>query len=132
MGFLYTLLGIAGAFIALMIGMRLYIQFRSSALKGKAAPTLNGKAGQLIRKGKPALFYFYSPACGACKAMTPVVTGMSKTRENVFTVDISKDMETARKFGVMATPTLVTVKNSIVSNILIGPQSPATIENQLS
>ena len=131
MSFAYILLAIIGSVIGFMIAMRLYIQWKSSAIKGKPAPTLDGKAGKILKKGRTALFYFYSPACGACKAMTPAVKKMSAAKDNVFTIDISHDMGTARKFGVMATPTVIVVENRVVKNILIGPQPPAVLENHL-
>ncbi|MBN2343389.1 MAG: thioredoxin family protein [Deltaproteobacteria bacterium] len=132
MGFLYVVLGIVGGFFALMIGMRLLIQLKSAKMKGKTAPSLAGKPGKWIQKGKNALFYFYSPSCGACAAMTPVVKNLAKSNDGVFPIDISRDMDTARKFNVMATPTLVVVKNKIVEDITIGPQPPATIEGMLA
>lgn len=132
MTFLYIILSVAGAFVALMIGMRLLIQFKSSALKGKPAPELGGRPGKIIQKGKAALFYFYSPSCGACASMTPAVKALSKDNEGVFPVDISTDMATARKFGVMATPTLVVVKNRLIQEILIGPQPPTSLAGYLT
>ena len=128
MTFLYILLGIVGAFIGLMIFMRILIYQKSSAMKGKPAPDLAGKPGKRIKKGKTAMFYFYSPQCGACKAMTPLVKDLAKKNEGVFPVDISRDMEIARKFSVMATPTLVIVREKMVAEIIIGPQPAARLE----
>jgi thioredoxin 1 len=132
MVFLYAVIGLLLGFLVLMIGMRFYIQLKSSALKGKAAPSLGGKTGKILKKSKSALFYFYSPSCGACAAMTPAVKQLSAREDNVIAVDISSDMETARKFGVMATPTLIVIREGIIKEILIGPQSPASIEAQLN
>lgn len=132
MTFIYVALALIGGIFALMIGMRFYIQIKSSALKGKPAPELGGRPGKIVQKGKAALFYFYSPSCGACASMTPSVHALSKNNEGVFPVDISSDMATARKFGVMATPTLVVVKDRLIKQILIGPQPPASLAGYLS
>ncbi len=131
MTFFYVLLAVVGGFFALMVGMRLWIQYKVSALKGKAAPELGGRPGKIVKKGKPALFYFYSPSCGACAGMTPAVKQLSKKREEVFPVDISSDMATARKFGIMATPTLVVIRDRVIQEILVGPQPIATLEGHL-
>ena len=131
MTLIYIALSIAVGFFALMIGMRLLIQFKSSALKGKPAPELGGRPGKIVQKGKAALFYFYSPSCGACTAMTPAVKALSKTNDGVFPVDISTDMAVARKFGVMATPTLVVVKDRVIKEVLIGPQPTASLAGYL-
>ena len=52
--------------------------------KGKAAPELTGSFGKAINGGKTALFYFYSPSCGACRSMTPVVEGYTKNKFPLF------------------------------------------------
>ena len=84
--------------------------------------------GKVVRKGRPALFYFYSPQCGACRVMTPVIKEMEKAGKDVFAIDISVDMATARKFGVMATPTTVQINKGIIEDILIGPRPKAALE----
>ncbi len=130
-GILYVFLALVGAFLVLIFGMRLVLVLRIRKSKGKPAPQLSGKPGRVVRKRPAALFYFYSPSCGACRTMTPVVKQMSKSLDTVFPVDISRDMETARKFGVMATPTTVLVKKGLVDEILIGPQSEGTLRGLL-
>lgn len=124
----YVLSAVVGGFIALMLGMRVLLAFKASKMRGKAAPSLSGKTGKYIGRGRPALFYFYSPHCGACAAMTPVIQKMSKKKNGVFPIDISRDMETARKFGVMATPTTILVRDGLVQDILIGPQPVSSLE----
>lgn len=131
MTFITIALIAVGLFVALIFGMQLWIRYKASALKGQPAPELWGKAGKITRKGKAALFYFYSPSCGACASMTPAVKEMSKSQEGVFPVDISKDMGTARKFGVMATPTVVVVKDRTIQEILIGPQPVSALTGRL-
>ncbi len=128
---LTSIIGVVAAFLALLIGMQLFIRYKASALKGKPVPDLGGQAGKHTQKGKAALFYFYSPACGACRSMTPAVKELSKSKEGVFPIDISSDMATARKFGVMATPTLIVVKDRMIKDILIGPQKAASLASHL-
>ena len=124
-----TYVGIGAiAIVALFVGTQFLLVSRMRRQRGKHAPELDGKAQRWLKKGKPALFYFYSPSCGACRAMTPVVKTLEKERGGVFPVDISRDMETARKFGVMATPTTVVVDNGIIREVLIGPQPRTTLE----
>ncbi len=127
----YALVVVAG-FVALMIGMQLFVRYKASVLKGRPVPDLGGRAGKYTQKGKPALFYFYSPSCGACASMTPAVQDLSKTNDGVFPVDVSKDMMTARKFGIMATPTVVIVKDRVIQEILIGPQPAAALAGRLA
>lgn len=123
----YVGVGILGV-ILFFVGAQILLVARMKRQRGKQAPDLTGKAQRRVKGGKPALFYFYSPACGACRTMTPVVRRLEKESKGVFSVDISKDMDTARKFGVMATPTTVVVDKGIIRDVLIGPQPQQTLE----
>jgi len=129
----YLLLGLLAAFVGLLLVMRVVMVLRARAVQGKAAPSLTGAAGKAIRMGRPALFYFFSPSCGACHSMTPEIMRMRKQRrDSVFPIDISRDMDTARKFSVMATPTTICVSGGIVKKVLIGPQSKSVLEHLCS
>lgn len=117
---IFPLVVLAVAFI----GMQVFVAWRMKRMEGAPAPQVGGDAGQRIAGGESALFYFYSPQCGACRTMTPVVKELAGQGPGVFAVDITQDMDTARRFGVMATPTTVVVKQGTVSQVLVGAQSP--------
>ena len=123
---------VIGSIVALFVGMRLLMVYKIKKLKGKPAPDLGGKMGKSVRKGQPTLFYFYSPQCGACKTMTPVIKGMKGVGKNVFAVDISQDMGTARLFGIMATPTTVQVNKGIIQDVIIGPRPKEALEQMVA
>ncbi|MBN2800646.1 MAG: thioredoxin family protein [Deltaproteobacteria bacterium] len=118
-----TLVGL----FALVIGLQFYMIRKMQANRGQPAPELQGEMGEWLAQGKAGLFYFFSPQCGACRAMTPVVKRLAQERGGVFPVDVSKDLSTARSFGVMATPTVVVVRDAKVDQILIGAQSEAVL-----
>ncbi len=120
---IYIFGGIVAIFILLQFSLRVAMKFK----KGKPAPHLNGKAGSVIKSGKKALFYFYSPQCGACRAMTPVVKTMAGRNKNIFPINIAEDMETARKFGVMGTPSTVLVESGKIRDFIMGPKSETEI-----
>jgi len=115
------------AVVLLFIGFQKFMVFKMSRKKGKPAPELSGVLGKAIKNGKTALFYFYSPSCGACKSMTPVVEGYTKNNPRCFKVDISKDMNTARAFGVMGTPSTVIIENGIIRDFFVGPKPQAEL-----
>ena len=54
--------------------------------------------------------------------MTPVVSRYTKNNPRCFKVDVSKDMDTARAFGVMGTPSTVLVENGLIRDFLVGPK----------
>jgi thioredoxin 1 len=116
---LYIILGIVLLFIALQMVPRLI----SASKKGKDAPELSGSYSRAVKKSnQPSLFYFYSPQCGACKPMTPIIDKMADRYRNLFKVNVANDMDTARKFGVMGTPSIVLVKEGKIQEFLVGPQ----------
>lgn len=115
---LYIIGGILLAFVLLQF----FLRHRMKRMQGKPAPELSGKAAEALKGKEPVLFYFYSPSCGACRGMTPVVEDMASKNPGVFPVNVTEDMETAMKFGVMGTPTTVLVENGVIREIVIGPR----------
>lgn len=115
---IYILSGLFVLFVLLQLGMSL----KSRMQKGKEAPHLDGSYGKAIQDGRKALFYFYSPACGACRPMTPVIEKLQQQHPNVFKINVAHEMATARKFGIMATPSTVLVENNRIAEFLLGPQ----------
>jgi len=124
--FTVTAAALLGLFVA-FFGLQIFMVRRVRKQQGKPAPELAGPAGARVAGGKAALFYFYSPACGACRAMTPVVRQLAQGDPGVFPVDVSQDMDTARRFGVMATPTTILVRGGVVERVLVGAQPEATL-----
>lgn len=114
----YIVVGFFAAFMLLQYSM----VFRMKRNKGKTIPKLPGKLGKQIKRGDRLLLYFFSPGCRACKPMTPVINEMKKKSERVIAIDISRDMETARAFGVMGTPATLLVEKSIIAEFLVGVQ----------
>lgn len=112
----------------LMIGLQKFLQAQMAKSKGQPAPQLDGDHGAAIASNEASVFYFFTPSCNACRVMTPVVKKMATTNDKVFPVDVSQDMATAQKFGVMATPTTIVVKEGIIAEILVGAQSRSKLE----
>ncbi|MET0025214.1 MAG: thioredoxin family protein [Sedimenticola sp.] len=80
-----------------------------------------------IDSTRPALLYFHSPQCSPCRAMTPVVTEMGESDDNVISIDITRDMELARAYRVRATPTVVVVESGTITKVLVGQKSRTTL-----
>jgi len=126
------LIAVVGIIVALVLVSRIAMIVHSRAMVGKPAPDdLSGDAGRAIRKGRRALFYFYSTHCPPCKAMTPVVDALAEKHPNVFKVNVSEDFLAARKFGVTATPSVVLVEGGVICKFLIGAQSETRLARLL-
>jgi len=129
MNIVWTILGIIALFL---VGGQIMLRMQSVLKKGKPAPEVAGKAGKTMNSGSNTLFYFFSPSCRACVQMTPMIKNMAKTNKNVFPVDVSKEMQTAQKFGVMRTPTVVLVKDGKIDKFLVGAQTESKMVSLLN
>lgn len=114
--FVYIILGIIVAFFLLQVFMGLKMKMK----KGKSVPDLPGAHGRMVKSGSKVLMYFYSPSCRACKTLTPVLRSLSKKHKNVFSINITKDMDTARKLGILGTPSVVLVESGIIKEFMAG------------
>ncbi|WP_448588562.1 thioredoxin family protein [Thermocrinis sp.] len=96
--------------VFLRLGLKLYVL--------KKAKTKEGMKVEGFRDG---VLYFYSRRCGACKAMEPQVERLSKEIE-VKKLDVfsQEGQEEAKKFGVMATPTTILIKEGKIHKVLVG------------
>ncbi len=117
--FLYIILAIVGFFVF----MQLFVWISGLLKKGRKIENVKGELGRKIQSGNRLLVYFYSPSCGACRAMTPVIDKMKKEFGNIFSINLAKDMETARVFGVMGTPATVIVNQGRIQKFVLGARS---------
>ena len=113
---IYIILALVLLFFSLQMSM--IISARKS--KGKKVTGLQGKLKTLERNGSKGLVYFFSPGCRACKYQTPIIKELQSRHKNVFDIDISKDIQTARLFGIKATPTTILLENGMVKQVLLG------------
>jgi thioredoxin 1 len=88
--------------------------------KGKSVPDMNGAHGRMVKNGSKVMMYFFSPNCRACKSITPIIRSLSKKHKNVFSINITKDMDTARKLGILGTPSIVLVESGIIKEFMAG------------
>jgi thioredoxin 1 len=64
--------------------------------------------------------------------MTPVIKNLAKKNKNIFPVDVSRDMTTAQKFGVMGTPSTVMIESGVIKEFLVGFQNEDKIRTLLA
>ena len=66
--------------------------------------------------GLPVLVDFYSPTCGPCHMMHPVVERLAKRRAGEIAavrINVERDPELAQRFGVQAVPTFVIIAKGL-------------------
>mgnify|MGYP005865366977 FL=1 len=110
-------------FFTLIIGFQFFLITKSKAMKGKkidfqkVRPELREKF-----KNDKTIVYFYSPTCTACKYQTPIIEKLKSEKFNTISIDVSKDLATARVFGIMGTPTIALMKGNLIHEFFVGYQ----------
>ncbi|MCO4746654.1 MAG: thioredoxin family protein [Proteobacteria bacterium] len=113
------------SFIVGMVVLSFAAQFamarKSKAAEGKPAPELDGAIGQAVRGS--TVLWFHSPTCGPCRSMEPTANELQAAGK-LHVVDVSKRMDIAMAFGVMATPTTIQVVDGQVELVQLGVLPP--------
>ena len=113
-------IAVAGGFFVLMVGMNLFVRMQARKMRGQPVPAVAGALGERLRQDSRALLYFYSPSCGACRAITPKVEQLASRSPAVTVVNVAERFDLARSFKVMATPSFVEVADGKVVALHVG------------
>lgn len=106
--------------LILVAALQLMMYLRARRQEGRAAPPLEEVLPAGVAPQQRMLLYFYSEHCGPCKTVTPLVEALGQTHDGVVKVDVRRHMETARRFGIMGTPSLVRVDEGTISRVHMG------------
>jgi thioredoxin 1 len=123
--FIISLLVIAFLFIQLLP----FIKARQ--IQGHQVPDLSDVLSETQRAQKRLLLYFWSPRCSMCRGMTPVIDKLAQEREDVISVNAAENVELARRFKVMGTPTMVLLDHGKIDKVLLGAKTEKTIRSLL-
>lgn len=82
---------------------------------------------------KPVLVDFYADWCGPCQMLSPVVSEIAETRDDIIVgkVNVDENPELCAKFGIMSIPMLAVFKNGEVTAQNVGYCDRAKIESML-
>lgn len=114
--------------LAMVMALQIAMLLRVRKQEGRAAPPLNEVLPDGVEPQPRMLLYFYSEHCGPCRGVTPLVDALAERHDGVVKVDVRRNMETARRFGVMGTPSLVRVEDGIISRVHIGGITEGRLE----
>lgn len=119
----YIVLGLA----AFILAFQLYAWLDARRARGRKVPTGSAAPGLSIPDHGPALLYFHSPGCMACKPMTPILEALAGERDNVCTINAAEHPEITRAYGIRGTPTLVQLNDGRIVKVLLGARGPKQI-----
>jgi len=125
------ILYIGAAIIAALFVLKIILQI--IVLK-KAKKNVGLKLTDILPdfRGKDFFLYLYSPTCAPCVRLTPKIKDLIAKGVKGRMIDISQNIEVARKLGVMATPSVVIVKDGYIKDVLMGLINPEDIEKYFS
>ncbi|BBB31869.1 thioredoxin-disulfide reductase [Thermotomaculum hydrothermale] len=125
------ILYIGAAIIAALFILKIILQI---VILKKAKKNVGVKLSDILPdfRGKDFFVYLYSPSCTPCIRLTPHIKNLISKGVRGKMVDVTKNMEVARKLGIMATPSVVIVKDGYIKDILMGLIKPEDIEKQLN
>ncbi|RKQ61702.1 thioredoxin 1 [Thermovibrio guaymasensis] len=113
-----------------IFGLRFYWRWKAKRLKGEPVP--EELLVPKLKKGK-GLIYFYSPNCRPCQMVEPIYKKLSKELKGVHFVKINvlEKPEAVRKIGILATPSMVLVKDGRIKEVILGPVSEGVLREKL-
>lgn len=82
----------------------------------------------LISEGK-VVVDFFATWCGPCKMLSPVMDEISNELSdiNFYKVDVDKNEDIAREYGIMSIPTIIIFENGKVINTIVGLKSKSDL-----
>ena len=89
---------------------------------------------KVLQETRPVLVDFWSPSCGPCRALAPVVAALAAANGDSAVIAKANAFETpnlAAKLGVASLPTILVFKNGEVVSRLSGVQKEVALQQIL-
>jgi thioredoxin 1 len=116
------------ALVVLFALFQLRVLFAAKRRKGTPAPPLEDLLGAGVAADGPTVFYFYGEHCGPCRAIAPMVDALAERHGNLIKIDVVRQPEVARRFGIMATPAFVLIADGTIEEVALGRVSERQLE----
>ena len=89
---------------------------------------------EVLDSEKPVLMDFYAPWCGPCRMVAPVLEEIALENPDIKVVKVNVDDEPllAKRFRTYSIPTLVVMKEGMITQQVVGARSKEQILELLS
>lgn len=105
-------------------------------VSGLVNPLVDAQFHQRVEQSSmPVLLDFYSPTCGPCRMIAPVVDALAQEyagRLLVFKLDTSSQQMTPARFQIRGVPTLMFFKDGQMVDQLVGAAPRSDIELRIN
>ncbi len=84
---------------------------------------------EVVNSEKKVLLDFWSPRCGPCRMVLPLVSEIAKERSDikVAKINVDENPELASQFSIMTIPTLMVMEKGRILNQAVGLRSKNAI-----
>lgn len=104
-----------------------YLWLATKAIEGHPTEELSELFPALQDEPK-ALLYCFSPHCGPCRQMSPIIDELKNAGTPIFKLDVSEHAELSKDLGIRAAPTLMLLSEGVVKQVRLGGQTRAQIQ----
>src|SRR4030065_44377 len=122
---------LVAAFIAVFMLFHFLPLGRARRARGRSVPELDALLTDAQRGQQRLLVYFWSPSCGMCRGMTPVIDRLAAETGGGPKGHPAESVDPANHFGVMAPPSLALVEQGVVKKLFVGAKSEPQIRTLL-
>ena len=126
--FLIILITIGSLFMIFQVAV--YIKSKKSVgnpiIFDKIDPEIASKM-----KDISGLLYFHSPSCHNCKTQTPIIENLKNKYDSIISVDASQNLQTARAFNIMGTPSILFFGGNKIKGYYVGVKNESFIIEKL-
>ena len=86
---------------------------------------------KILKSNEKVLVDFYADWCGPCKSLGPIIEEVAMEQKDItfYKVNVDKEHDVAKKYGIMSIPTLILFENGKVINKSVGLVSKKELIN---
>ena len=125
---MYLALGLTLTWLAYMA----YAWVASQSIKGRPIGKLDSLPQLADYRNGSLLLYWYSPNCGPCRQMSPLIDRLIDEQHPIHKINIAEHPDSAREIGVRAAPTLMRIQDGVIEDVLLGLQKRERILSLLT
>jgi thioredoxin 2 len=112
------------------------LSLAGAPVSGIVNPLTDAQFSQRVEQSSlPVLVEFYSPTCGPCRMIAPVIETLARSYAGhllVFKLDTTSQQSSGARFQIRGVPTLLFFKNGTMVDQVVGAVPQTEIEGRIA